>query len=193
MKLKKVSEQHYIIVDDSEIKEGDLYWDSLVSHWENVGCLQMIGYVDKGKTIIQSLVGTTSPVSTSKKITHSTQPLEYVNQKLAFNKIKQLCLLEVEELIYGHSVENIAENAVGHLLNDEERKMGYIEGFNAHKELVKDKLLITNKDLFDFLYFAKTHSQYSDEAIVKEFIDKFLKEQDEWNIEFDENGKIKLI
>jgi hypothetical protein len=181
MKLIKLSETHYIIVDNSEIKEGD---------W----CLDMNRIVFKHENHFPISIG-------QRKITHSTQPLENINfvdeaEGKIIPKIKPLSLSEVEEAIDGYSVEKMAEKEFNIKHQSDEtrwKKALWKDGFNAHKELVKDKLLITDKDFFNFLYFAKTHSQYSDEAIVKEFIDKFLKKKTEWDVEFDEQGKLKLI
>jgi hypothetical protein len=205
-KLIKISHDHYIGVDDSKIKEGDWIFnysgvkyneqvisqanENAVINWKN----NM--YINNGKKSIRDCI---------KKITYSTQPLGFLNEKGITTSnlkpdwtiVKPLSLSEVEEAINGYSVEKMALNFCDNIVKpkDETRSLyfAYNQGFKAHQELVKDKLLITDKDLFDFLYFARTHSQYSDGAIVKEFIDKFLKKQTEWNIKFDQNGKIIVI
>ena len=66
--------QHLYFTTDEEIKEGDWYIDSLVSDWEGVGPLKMMGFANNEKTVISSYVGTTSPVSVSRKIIASTDP-----------------------------------------------------------------------------------------------------------------------
>ena len=70
-KLIKLNDQHYIIVDDSVIKEGDYY-------------------IDDTNTIRQSVTSDKDYWSSRadyKKITHSTEPLEYKygSQKQGFN------------------------------------------------------------------------------------------------------------
>ena len=55
-----------LVCSSEEILDNDWYWDTLVSHWDGVGPLKMIGL--SSNNIIQSEVGTTSPMSTSTKI-----------------------------------------------------------------------------------------------------------------------------
>jgi phage regulator Rha-like protein len=110
-----------------------------------------------------------------------------------FNITKEDC----DILTLGYSVEKMTVDFCDNIVKpkDETRSFyfAYNQGFKAHQELVKDKLLITDKDLFNFLYFARTHSQYSDGAIVQEFINKFLKEQTEWDVKFNEQGKLVML
>jgi hypothetical protein len=166
---------HYIIVDDSEkATNGHCALD--------------------GDFITKKLID--SAWTTDRKITHSTQPLEpsiksdkHDNPK-GFVLIKPLSLLEVEELIYGHSVEKMAEDAVGHLLNDEERKMGYIEGFNAHKELVKD--MFSLKEIEAALKeLSKPQYKFDTKTTFKDLL--YMQRKTEWDVEFDENNKLKLL
>ena len=65
-------DNYLLILGEDEIKIGDWYYDELVSHWKGVGPLKMIGFADDktDRIIIQSEVGTTSPLKTSNKITH---------------------------------------------------------------------------------------------------------------------------
>ncbi|XAI97336.1 hypothetical protein [Leptolyngbya phage Lbo-JY46] len=194
-KLIKLSDEHYIIVDDSEIKEGDYYLDNSVLK-DKIYQMKYSKWGEEGQ-------------GNCKKITHSTQPLGFLqeegitttNLKHDWVNVKQLSLLEVEEAIYGYSVVKMAEEAADDMEYDYDSPYGngsndfidgYIKGFKAHKELVKDKLFLTHKNLFEFLYFARTHSQYSDKAIVEEFIQSLLPKT-EWEIEFDEQNKITLI
>jgi hypothetical protein len=64
-------------ISDDEIKIGDKYWDSLVSHWAGVGVLTMCGYADTEHKIIQSTVGTTSPVKSSHKVNILPEQFNY--------------------------------------------------------------------------------------------------------------------
>jgi hypothetical protein len=64
---------HYIgkkilITTNKKIKENDLYIDSLVHPNLIKYPLVMYGYCNKEKNIIQSHSGTTSPISTSRRI-----------------------------------------------------------------------------------------------------------------------------
>ena len=102
-KLIKLSDSHYVVVDDSEIKEGDWYYD------EN----------DK-ESLLPIYKRSQDPkfYKGCKKITHSTEPLEVLTAlpnygngevtQFGFNKIKPISLSEVEEAINGYSVEKMA-------------------------------------------------------------------------------------
>lgn len=97
MKLIKLSADHYVIVDDSEIKEGD---------WCHLGETSLfnggIGIVNKNVIEDNGKNG-----MIFKKITHSTTPLEYTTEDhLQWDKIKRLSLSEVKELI-GEGVDVI--------------------------------------------------------------------------------------
>lgn len=59
MKLVKINKIQYVIVDDSEIKEGDWFYNP-----------------EKNLAILQSLGGLGN--SNWKKIIHSTEPLEHI-------------------------------------------------------------------------------------------------------------------
>ena len=197
MKLIKITGSHYIVVDDSEIKEGDWYITELP---------QVIFQYYKSK-------GLSSSRGKNFKITHSTQPLEngigksvngtYPPEYPRFDKIKQLSLSEVEELIYGYSVEKMAEDG----LSESDLKstdgsyesfhhqaeaflQGYLKGFKAHQELVKDKLF-TVEDMKK-AYNTNHYSQEEKDNNWNSFIQSLLPKT-EWNVEFDEQGKLRLI
>lgn len=115
--------------------------------------------------------------------------------------VKLISVSEIEELIYGYSVEKMAHNAIiNHLTNNnpdgdfkhstigaEDNKNWWINGFNAHKELVKDKLF-TIEDM------EKAYDEgYSTEGEVKfeKFIQSLL--STEWDCTIDDEGKITLV
>ena len=104
MKLIKLKEDHYIVVDDSEIKEGDWYY------WEVTKTIQ-IAKLDSLNRLPKSSDG-------SKKITHSTQPLNCncsnrgykldtncAERNHCFGKVQYLPVQEVKELIGEVDVE----------------------------------------------------------------------------------------
>lgn len=184
-KMIKLSDTHYIIMDDSEV------WPN---NW-------VYSYVTK------SIVQFTDPrhfsEGTYKKITHSTQPLDYdIDGGYYPMSVTALSLSEVEEAIYGFSVEKMAleyRNKQGKAIQVS-REAGYIAGFKAHQELVKDKLFTEiDKQIADF----KHDLRESTSTYVKQNCEgalfglKRLKQsllpKTEWDIEFDEQGKIKLI
>lgn len=181
-KLIKLSDTHYVVVDDSEIKEGDWSYDVVD---KEIFCVYSI---NKVSGIIRSKSHTTV-LDSCKKITHSN--IGHLYQ----DSIKPLSISEVEEAIYGYSVNKMAENSTLLIQDNREKhncKEFYISGFKAHQELTKDKLftiedlellISLNEDDFD-----RGKGKY----ILEEFIDDFKSEKTEWNIEL-VDGKIKLI
>lgn len=107
-KLIKLSDEHYIIVDDSEIKEGDYIFDNFCK----INNIQQVRKCDFDSSHYRN--------GNWRKITYSTQPLEDIVidvtadgnalMSVGFVKIKELSLSEVEEAIYGYSVENMVWN-----------------------------------------------------------------------------------
>ena len=180
-KLIKLSELHYIIVDDSEIKEGKWLFD-------------------KQFGISKARWNTYEPEpKTQWAITHST-PIGGLSAMLEVG-VRELSLSDIEEAINGYNVEKMAEidwinkeygfeegynpkRCVDGVIQKPKFINGYIKGFNAHKELVKDKLF-TIDDIKIFYKHVKTHT--FDEAI------SLILPKTEWDIEFDKQGKIKLL
>lgn len=88
-KLIKINDEHYVVVDDSEIKENDWVYDLE----ENVT------YIVKKEMLGVFLLS-------CRKITHSTIPLEFLKEKGIsttslkpdWTKIKQLTLSEVQAI-----------------------------------------------------------------------------------------------
>lgn len=176
-KLLKLSDTHYIVVDDSEIKEGD---------W-------VINNLDK-------LIGQTiRPISTAEvndkeysKITHSTKPLL---DKPHYADYGMLTLSEVEEAIYGYSVEKMAEKRYNESLPNQQMafhcRMGYKEGFKAHQKLVKYK----NIEVIELLKNITDWSSFKEHPIGKQAqraLDILLPKT-KWDVEFDEQGKLIIL
>lgn len=129
------------------------------------------------------------------KITHSTQPLEVVgvsddnnNYLYDWVNIKRLSLLEVEETINECNVDRMAEDYTeqwcGKRKVDTYIHDAFKAGFNAHKELMKDKL---HEILSDFYVLAT-----DGEVCNHQVIDEFLLSKTEWDVEFVE-GKLKIL
>ncbi len=198
MKLRKLTNDHYIITSDDNISEGD---------W-------VINNLDK-------LIGQTiRPISEAEikdkeysKITHSTQPLDKDIHGFGYwtKDITPLSLPEVKEAINGYSVEkmglqNFKDNDDG-FTSFQDRIEGFVAGFETHQELVKDKLF-TLQNLFDYsqLICEKLPKlkqlQTSQADDYGRNLDVILKIQDEftqsllpkteWDIEIIDN-KIKLL
>ena len=124
MKQIKLSNTHYIVVDDSEIKEGDWCLD-----FDNKRIYQ--SKTDEHKGIFQ-------------KITHSTQPLGIGWQQ----EVIELSLQEVKELIGEMDVEKKAQEYAikSSSSSRESRRKGYLDGYNQCLEDYKDKKY-TEEDL----------------------------------------------
>lgn len=179
-KLIKLPEEHYIIVDDSEMKEGDLFLHT--SH--GISGIYQINTIDEKS--ITTTTGERCWIYYSKKITHSTQPLNestQLNTEFYWNNISKLPLLETEELVYEYSVEKLAAlSALDEEYSLDAHYRGYKLGFKKHQKLVKDKLF-TIEDIKTFYKHIKTHT--FDEAI------SLILPKTEWNVQFID-GKLKL-
>jgi hypothetical protein len=185
-KLIKLSDTHYIVVNDSEIKEGDLVYHSEVSQEYTIvnPLKEGADRYSKGQHVAKGIynhVPTTNEwYNKERKITHSTEPLEeiedsevwedgkYLGADYAFQEIEYLSLSEVEEALhitpYGCSVEKLAENAYP-FCNKEVRKL-FVSGFRAAMELNKDKLF-TIEQVFNAIGMAigmwsPTHASFEE-------------------------------
>jgi hypothetical protein len=185
-KLIKLSETHYIVADDSEIKEGDWFYQ--------VNLNKIIHHNLKNGLLLQ-------PQSFDKKITHSTEPFkEFAPLTINDMGIGYIPLSEVEELIYGYSVEKMAQSAFTHPDFGEYKVgsiayyNGYKDGFNAHKELVKDNFILSEDDLHRILDMARLQGEesflvkHTNEEIIQSLLPKT-----EWDIEITPEGKIVLL
>ena len=177
-KLIKIKENYYVI-DDSEIKLDDYY---LV--------------LEEGEYVLYNLVSETNGKNPL-KITHSTQ--EGIGEQLNLN--------DIEELVNGYSIREMAEIDAHLVWNDEttfeneQRELnghiiGFIEGFKAHKELSKDKLFTIEdmKNLWEFVTNGARELMLSGTTDVTNFENyiQSLLPPTEWDIEF-QNGKIVLV
>lgn len=185
MKLIKLTDTHYIIVDDSEKKEGDFVYHPEVSQEYTIVNPLKEGdeKYSKGQHIAQGIYRhkptTNEWYKKEKKITHSTQPLD--RKCLSCNGedeciecitlLKPLSLAEVEEAIYGYSVEKMALEYDGRMKLDVEFiRAAFKGGFNKHKELTKDKLF-TIEDIFDF---ALEYTNYLNKCTASNVINPSL-------------------
>ena len=201
MKLIKLAEDHYIIVDDSEPQEGDFVKCGLI-----IGRYKRDVDNDTFDILCEGKVYPFGLLSDLQKVTHSTKPLELVKDPLltlgsplGFNKLKHLPLSEVEEAINGYSVEEMAEKSidVAMSLNSALSRtlfmLIYKDGFKAHKEHTKDKLF-TADDIRKAIelsrnVYTKGRDYWS--LTVEEIIQSLL--PTEWEVEFDDNRKLRLV
>lgn len=200
MKLIKLSKIHYVLTEKSEVKIGELCLDMETKEF----------YVSKGIV---------PPNPYVVKITHSTKPLEDIGLNtsmgihLGFDKISPLSLSEVEDIINEYNVEEMAYKKVQqkfkmtHLPLEEISEYGghiqgfasgYIEGFKSHQELVKDKFLLTKGQLINAILFGMEKGlsvgkvTETDGDWVNNYI-KNIPTKTEWEVTFDERGKLKLV
>jgi peptide methionine sulfoxide reductase MsrA len=185
--LIKLSGQHYIIVDDSEIKKGDWIYKTNEPH-KNAISISTGGAPDGWKRISKSFGA-------------------------SMGSLEKSPLSEVKEAIYGYSVEKMA-NEKYHRTPEEYNEdlnllcAGYSDGFVAAMELVKDKLF-TVEDMIN-AFISGTNSGANYESIINcssgdleeaenfakcEFEDfkKSLQPKTEWDIEIDEQGKKTVL
>ena len=124
------------------------------------------------------------------KITHSTQPLY---DKPHYAEYGMLSLSEVEEAIYGYSVEKIIDNTdTPDGLDQYSYDKGIEFGFNAHKELVKDKLFTKEDMKKALIHMALLSARHGKDCLDKidEVIQSFI--PTEWECTIDEQGKLLL-
>lgn len=197
MKLIKITEDNYIIVDNSEIKVNDWFFNTVQG---NIYCNNIPDY-NVNKDYL-------------KKITHSTQPLELLSENglsgMGFSKVRPLNIFEVKELI---GEVNVEKKASEYAINDfdDYAFCGYINGYNQALEDNKEKKY-TEADLRKAIDMARDikdnsahdvftvedisgctevctydwRNRYKDEEIIES-----LQPKTEWEVEFI-NGKLKL-
>ena len=186
--MKKLSEDHYIIMDGSEINIGDIVAEKLLTGKYELFTIHTLNDIDK---------------STQKKITHSTQPLGFLNDvglttanlKPDWTNVEYLPLSEVKELLGVVDVEKKGEKKypksefwVGSgpsRLYDENAKERrcHIEGYREALEDNKEKQF-TREDMMKMWKFGYNERNLDDS--IESFQPKT-----EWNVEIVE-GKLKL-
>lgn len=176
----ELNENHYIVVDDSEIKKHDWYFNH------------------PNKEICQSFFNRI-PLEFGKceKITHSTKPIEKLsNGDDVFITINELNLSEAKALV-GIDIEQLAEQyAKAHSIYEsgqDDVAYGFKEGYNQCLEYNKNKKY-TENDIFNAIGIAiglwsPTYASF--EQGWKEVVLKSLQPKKEWEVTF-ENGKLKL-
>lgn len=186
MKLIKLSESHYIIVDDSEIKIGDYAIHNNKEYREKYNELPILCTESNCLSIQEHW----------NKVTHSTFLINESTQpdtEFYWNTIKEISLSEVEELIYGYSVEKMAEKeCIGN-----QAKRGFNKGFQAAMELKKDKMFTVEdmRKMYNMSCGKIGLGELFDQTENNKRFDDFLKPilpKTEWEVEII-NGKIKLI
>jgi hypothetical protein len=190
MKLIKIDTDHYIIVDDSEIKIGD-WTHNISSKTIFIATNSLINLINCPNVVL----------TTNKKITHSTQPLgdnkdtQYFPNQPYYQKNGRLSLQEVKELIgeveplknmwYERNVQNPYPTTT----------TSYT-GFNKGFELGYNQALEDNKDKKyteeDLKYMFECGRNYQNNAEITFKVSmEYLQPKTEWEVEFFD-GKLKI-
>jgi hypothetical protein len=187
-KLLKLSETHYIVVDDSEIKEGDKFY--CITN-KVIFTAHTIEYLEEYNKLEDSNHNFYVNSKYAQKITHSTQP-ELLGTGW-MQSVLPLFLSEVEEAIYGYSVDKMADKLISCSDNIDSQliKEVWKGGFKAHKELVKDKLF-TIDDMKLCYMQGWNQGRENRSTEMSNYIQSRLPKT-EWECTINEQGKIKLI
>lgn len=186
MKLIKLTDTHYVIVDDTEIKEGD---------W----------YINKRNEVLKYELGQ-DLFHVKGKITHSTEPLNDIEFKrvktLSLNTIKGLISeVDVKELSKKYSMtkplmyqdamsDGFIDGYHQSLKDNEEKKYTLQDMINAYREGTNAGALHERLIDYDNGDFGDAE-QYSEEY-ENSFIQSLQRPKTEWEVEFDKDGKLKL-
>lgn len=188
MKLLKFSEEHYIICDDSEIKEGDYVYSS--DGWI------FKRHIDNPCQTIFSIF----------KVTHSTEPIEFgwgqegrdIVSKKIYNKVSRLSLPEVKELLGAVDVDKKAVNFSKRYSNHDDSQEAVYDGYNeGYKQCLIDnkEKMYTEEDVRNAISFGNNiqYTKLTLSNVEKEMM-KFiqsLQPKTEWEVEIID-GKLKL-
>lgn len=195
MKLIKLNPDHYVVVDDSEIKKGDWIYNAE----REPSILECVG---KG-----SLRGW-------QKITHSTQPIDCAcsnrgykldtncaERNRCFDKVQYLPLQEVKALIGEVDIWQKFKEIDGSCQKGEYEHWLFESGYNQALEDNKEKKY-TEEDLRKIFYvgvqlginqelYTQLGKPLQNEEEVLDRTIKSLQPKTEWEVEF-VDGKLKL-
>lgn len=189
MKLIKINEDHYVVVNDSPIEVGDFVAEKLLTGNYDVFQIDTLNDID---------------VATQKKITHSTRSsLENIYKQSPIN----LSLQEVKELLGIADVEKkVSEHFKNYWTKEDGTEMSrdeitadmmtnmlmetsaYNAGYNQALEDNKHKKF-TEEDLKAILTLFQVQ-QF--EQSIDEIVASFSRQKREWEVEFID-GKLNLI
>ena len=183
MKLIKLSSDHYVIVDDSDIKIDDLY-------------------LDETNTVRFAITETKSYWAHRKgykKITHSTRPLEpYTYDEVGeeiyghmYDNIQHLSLSEIKELLGEVIVGKKAAEAVCDVFRDQ---VVYAHGYNQALEDNKDRKYTENDLRAVFMHGFLLGIDRGDYSLDMEnrALSTYTQIPTSWDVEFID-GKLKLL
>lgn len=192
MKLIKIKEDHYVIVDHSEIREGDWCYDIAL------GIFQASHNYNAYNTNL------------CKKITHSTQPIEeFIDnegiKRIGWTNIKVLELSEVKELIGEVDMEKKAREIVinNNPFGSENFSMSTFNGLvkditkaledNKDKKYTEEDLRKALWDLGDVLFNNNQNGiKEGEPQMYINNIIQSLQPKTHWEVEI-VDGKLKLV
>lgn len=200
MQLKKIKDDHYVVVTDEPIKKNDWYLtdDRKVLLCDKTLFDLIYAYDDYGRN-----------PNSCKKITHSTQPLEtisYIGAEMpmkCYNKIKPIDLFYIKSLVVEVDLVELSKNTTkGRLFANgfhEEvvAQIYYRKGYNQCIEDNKDKRF-SEEDLRKVFNMARKHIELGINKVSRaysytedEAISSLTQPKDTWEVEFI-NGQLKL-
>lgn len=175
--MKKLSEDHYILMDGSEINIGDIVAEKLLTGKYELFTIQTLNDIDR---------------QTQKKITHSTQP-----ESLGvgwMQSVQPLLLSEIKELL---GVVDIEKKVL------EYNRKKFVSEFNPKKDQFAAGIIVGWKQALEdnkekkYTYYDIENAFNSGRGYgvpddIKDF-DSFIQsiQPTEWEVEF-VNGKLKL-
>lgn len=190
MKLIKLSADHYVLTDDSEIRIENIVAEKLLTGKYELFDIHTLNDIDKVR---------------QKKIMRSTQPIEYevvdvtptgdAITDCVYRKIQSLSLSEVKELLGVVDVEKKAlEINPVELDEDWDKNKQYrdewISGYNQALEDNKERKY-TEEDMRKAYYQGHKSGLGSENGLTFEHTIQSLLPKTEWEVEFVE-GKLKL-
>lgn len=177
MTLIKLSEDHYVLTDDSEIRIGDIVAEKLLTGKYELFTIHTLNDIDK---------------STQKKIAYSTQPESLGTGWM--QSVLPLLLSEVKEVVGVVDVEKKAwkYNPVKKL-DAEFIRAGYVRGYNEALEDKKEQKY-TEQDMLNAHYIGwidRGESSNIQYPKARDLFKQSLQPKTEWEVEF-VDGKLKL-
>ena len=181
MKMKKLSDDHYIVMDDSDIKIGDVVAERLLTGKYELFTIQTLNDIDEQTQI---------------KITHSTQPEFFGTGWM--QSIQPLFLSEVKELLGVVDIEKkVLEYNRKKFVSEFNPKKdqfaaGIIVGWKQALEDNKDRKY-TEEDMRKAMRFGSMRNKLTISELESSFqqLIQSLQPKTEWNVEIVED-KLKL-
>ena len=173
MRLIKLTDDHFVVVDETEIKEGDWYY------WEVTKTIQ-IAKLDSLNRLPKNSDG-------SKKITHSTQPLAPIKELIekGYDNILPLDIDEIKELIGEVDIWQKFKEIDGSCQKGEYEHWLFESGYNQALADNKEKKY-TEEDLKRYHNIMCLHGNKKGEEFIQS-----LQPKTEWEVEFID-GKLTL-